>query len=255
MKIGVVLFVKDENIYIKEWIAHYTKLGFNHFFIIDNKSEKPVISDFTQISKNQWNNFNDKIQVTSANITFIKWDKDNQVGSQNRAYMFVKDIAENYDYLLFVDTDEFLIINSHTTIQEYITHLKNIYGKIDGIGIYWRIYGSNNPYFKNRMDIKDYVLYKEDNHIKSIVNPLKIVRFPDSHKPQLFNSKYIDENGKNITSPIGIHTSKDVYIKHIWTRSLNEFKEKIKRGSGDKVERNWSMDDFYTCNDNCILKD
>lgn len=255
MKTAVVLFVKDENIYIKEWMAHYTKLGFNHFFIIDNGSETPIISDFTQITKSEWSSFNDKTQVTFTNITFIKWNMDNAVGSQTRAYMFVKDIARDFDYLLFVDTDEFLVIKSHNTIQEYLTHIKDKYGKVDGIGIYWRIYGSNKPYFENRMNIDDYVLYKEDNHIKSIVNPLKISRFQDPHKPNLFNSKYIDENGNDIIAPIGKHTSNNIYIKHIWTRSINEFKEKIKRGSGDKVVRNWSMDDFYNCNDNCLLKD
>ncbi len=255
MKTAVVLFVKDENIYIKEWMAHYTKLGFNHFFIIDNGSETPIISDFTQITKSEWNSFNDKTQVTFTNITFIKWNMDNAVGSQTRAYMLVKDIAKDFDYLLFVDTDEFLVIKSHNTIQEYLTHIKEKYGKVDGIGIYWRIYGSNKPYFENRMSIDDYVLYKKDNHIKSIVNPLKISRFQDPHKPNLFNSIYIDENGDNIISPIGKHTSNDIYIKHIWTRSMSEFKEKIKRGSGDKVVRNWSMEDFYICNDNCILKD
>lgn len=255
MKIGVVLFVKDENNYLKEWLEHYRKIGFNHFFIIDNGSHRPIISDFIQINKEQWKSFEDTVRITSKDITFIKWNDDNNIGSQNRAYLFICNQIKGYDYLLFVDTNEFLIIKSHNTIQEYIAHLRDKYGKVDGIGIYWRMYGSNKPYFESRMNIKDYVLYKEDNHIKSIVNPVKVNKFQDPHKPSLFNSKYIDENGNDIISPIGKHTSNDIYIKHIWTRSLNEFKEKIVRGSGDKVKRNWKLEDFYTYNDNCILKD
>ena len=52
-----------------------------------------------------------------------------------------------------------------------------------------------------------------------------------------------------------IHTSKNIWIKHIWTRSQSEFKIKIERGTGDKVVRERTMQDFINHNDQCKIKD
>jgi hypothetical protein len=61
--------------------------------------------------------------------------------------------------------------------------------------------------------------------------------------------------GVTVQGHLSPHTSKDIWIKHIWTRSESEFLEKLKRGSGDKVIRNRTIQNFINYNDKCLLKD
>ena len=50
-------------------------------------------------------------------------------------------------------------------------------------------------------------------------------------------------------------TSKSIWIKHIYCRSLEEWKEKMTRGSGDKVQRERKLEDWYEYNKRCVLID
>jgi hypothetical protein len=237
MKVAICLIIKNENEYLEEWLNHHRNLGFDHFIIYDNQSAPSVTEYF--LNKN----------LTHSDTTVIYW-KDNAHASQLRAY---KNCCKNYkefDYVLFIDTDEFLYLKNHATIKEFI----NSKEKFDGLGIYWRMYGGN--YTNNKIPEKEYTKYYTNKHIKSLINPKKVINFPDPHKAVLQNdSIYIDELGNKITSPLGNHTSDNIWIKHIWTRSLSEWNEKLKRGSGDKVVRKYTEEDFINYNNECILND
>jgi hypothetical protein len=238
MKVAICLIIKNENEYLEEWLQHHRNLGFNYFIIYDNNSSFSV-ENYLKINNND-----------NKDIAIYHW-KDNEHASQLRAYKHCCDnFKELYDYILFIDTDEFLMLKHHKTIQEFIDSKP----KFDGFGIYWRMYGMNMT--NSRIPIKDYKLYSYDNHIKSILNPKKVIRFLDPHKATLEkNNVYIDELNRNIISPIGLHTSKEIYIKHTWTRSLSEWNEKLKRGSGDKVVRNYTEKEFIDYNKQCVLHD
>lgn len=233
MKLAICLIIKDENEYLEEWLNHHKQIGFEYFIIYDNQSELSVNRYLLQ------NN------ISEEGITIINWNDDKH-GSQLRAYEHCCKNYKDFDYIAFIDTDEFICLNNHRTIQEYINNLP----KFDALGIYWRMYG-DILYPLARRKIENYTYYHENSHIKSIVNPEKVTNWNDPHFATL-NGLYIDENKNIINSPIGKHTSKDIYIKHTWTRSLSEFEQKIKRGSGDKVIRQYTLENFYNYNKLCI---
>lgn len=233
MKVGISLIIKNENEYLQEWLDYHKSRGFDVFYIYDNESDVPV-SKYIQDNN------------IEGNIIVQLW-KDNKIGSQMRAYL---DCCKrtDCDYILFIDTDEFYVSNT-ANVKVDIERLNQKYGKIDGIGLYWRMYGSNPP-FETRQPISAYNQYHKHSHIKSILNPKAVISFPDPHKATI-KGEYIDENGREIYSPIGKHTSSKMWIKHIWTRSLEEFKEKLERGSGDKVKRPYTLQHFYDYNLQC----
>lgn len=231
MTIGLCLIIKDENDYLDEWLNYHRKIGIDSFFIYDNQSRVPI-------------------SINDSDVLVIPWPNNN-IGSQMRAYEHCCSINTNFDYIGFIDTDEFYESKS-MDIKKDFENLVETYGEISGVGLYWRNYGQPYPYFENRVPIQEYINYQNNNHIKSFIDPKKILRFPDPHRP-LISGKHIDEIGRNISSPVGVHTSDNIWIKHTWTRSLNEFKEKLNRGSGDKVVRNYNIQNFYEYNDKCIL--
>ncbi|WP_371079343.1 hypothetical protein, partial [Salmonella enterica] len=98
------------------------------------------------------------------------------------------------------------------------------------------------------------VYYHEDKHVKCIINPKKAISFSTPHNATI-TGICIDELGNRAQGPWNNHTSKNIWIKHTWTRSESEFSEKIKRGAGDKVVRKYTMQDFINHNDKCTIKD
>lgn len=233
--IGLVCIAKDENQYFDEWIRHHLKVGFDHVFIYDNNSKEPIELPFNLFHK----------------VTIIKWD-DSNFGSQSRAYMHACIKCKDWSYLAFLDVDEFYM----STTMNVKLDLKSLNYPI-ALGIYWRIYGNPKP-FENRQPIQNYIHWHSDKHIKSIVTPQSVKSFPDPHKAELFNEKkgmYIDENNNQIISPTGVHTSKNIWIKHVFTRSRQEFAEKMERGDANTREKNRTWEDFDHYNSLCINLD
>ena len=233
--IGLVCIGKDENQYFDEWIRHHLKVGFDHVFIYDNNSKEPieVANDLKRF------------------VQIIDW-KDSQFGSQSRAYLDACIRFENCDYLAFFDVDEFYM----STTMNVHTDLYNLDAPI-ALGIYWRIYGNPKP-FETRQPVENYIHWHGDKHIKSIIQPTFVKSFPDPHKAELrnvYSDLYIDENGKTIKSPTGDHSSKNIWIKHVFTRSRQEFAKKMERGDANTREQNRTWEDFDHYNSLCINLD
>jgi hypothetical protein len=230
--IGLVCIAKDENQYFDEWIRHHLKVGFDYVFIYDNNSKEPI-----EIAKD-----------LKRFVQIIEW-KDSEFKSQSRAYMDACKRFENCDYLAFFDVDEFYMSNT----MNVNTDLFNLDVPI-ALGIYWRIYGNPKP-FETRQSIENYTHWHGDKHIKSIIQPNHIKSFPDPHKAELINEKkgmYIDENNNQILEPTGVHTSNNIWIKHVFTRSRAEFAEKMQRGDANTREKNRTWHDFEHYNSLCI---
>jgi hypothetical protein len=231
MKIAICLIIKDENEYLQEWIDYHRSIGIDHFFIYDNESKEPV-------------------KDNSKDVTVKLWT-DNIHASQCRAYKDCCINNSNYNYIAFIDTDEFIMLNGYSNIKDC---LKSISMSFDALVLSWRMYGQPKPYFTNKTPMTDYIYYHEDIHVKSLVNPKKVIEFKNPHNSTI-TGICIDELGNKVKGAWNIHTSKNIWIKHIWTRSQSEFKIKIERGTGDKVVRERTMQDFINHNDKCILND
>jgi hypothetical protein len=230
--IGLVCIAKDENQYFDEWIKHHLKVGFDYVFIYDNNSKEPIII----------------AQDLKRFVQIIEW-KDSEFKSQSRAYMDACKRFKNCDYLAFFDVDEFYMSNT----MNVNTDLYNLDAPI-ALGIYWRIYGNPKP-FETRQPVENYTQWHGDKHIKSIIVPTFVKSFPDPHKAELINEKkgmYIDENNNQILEPTGVHTSNNIWIKHVFTRSRQEFAEKMQRGDANTREKNRTWYDFEHYNSLCI---
>lgn len=233
MKIGICLLTNEPE-YLEEWLNYHKEYGFDHFFIyFDRKIPENI--------------------VLSKGVEYNLWESNSSPKTQMDCYLKCANTYKYMDYILFLDSDEFYQSKTGNVYKDIEKIIKS-YGSFDGLGIFWKMYGSN-PAFEERQPIKNYKQWHKNNHIRSFINPKKIKFFPDPHKATLFsNSKYIDELGRPIVSPIEIHTSLFMWVKHTYTRSKSEWKNKINRKGwyefyGRKVE------EFENYNNNCILND
>jgi hypothetical protein len=223
-KIAVCLICKDENPYLQEWLEYHRSIGFTHFFIYDNNSKIPI-SETLKYEKD---------------CSVILW-KDDEVGKQSNAYFDCCKKNRDYKWILFIDTDEFLILKKHKTIQEFLGDYDAFYA----VGLNWICFtGSGHESRAEWFKYDKYIPLDDEvnTHIKSFVRP-KSVKLPpkDPHK---FSVVTVNEHKNLIKGPLYKHSSDIAYIRHNITRSRNEYIEKINRGRGDGSPTTHSLEIF-----------
>ena len=113
---------KKENLYIKEFIDYYIKLGIDHIFIYDdNDPNTEKMSDI--------------INDTYKNTVTIYENIKNTIKHQNLAFTTCYNNNINkFDWFIMFDMDEYLYINNDT-LKNYLSN--KIFDKCDFIKIHW----------------------------------------------------------------------------------------------------------------------
>ena len=138
IRVAICTMVKKENLYIKEFIKYYDKLGIDTIFIYDdNDNNTERIKDVIP------NNIKVKVIIFENIKKTIK--------KQSNAYTHCYNHNNNnkkYDWFLMIDIDEYLIIKKNT-LKKYLNSL--YLKKCDFIKINWVIPTDNNLiYYDNR---------------------------------------------------------------------------------------------------------
>ncbi len=223
-KIAVCLICKDENQYLKEWLDYHRNIGFTHFFIYDNHSKIPI----SETLKNE------------KDCTVILW-KDQEL-KQTKAYFDCCKKNKNYDWILFIDTDEFLILKKHKTVHNFLSE----YNYFSGVGINWICYTASG--YENRVEWFKFNKFiplsnKINNHIKSFVRPKYVTHVQTD--PHHFAVTTVNVHKELINGSFHKHSSDIAFIRHNLTRSKTEYLDKISRGRGDGAPSPHSIKAFY----------
>lgn len=230
--LSACLIIKNEEKYLREWIDYHIKAGVEKFFIYENESD----------------NQEETRKIINEYGDLIIYHEIKGAGIQNSVY---NHCIENYKndsrWIAMIDTDEF-IVPKKIGLKDAISR----YEEFPAIGINWLMFGSNGHekvYDENYSVLKrftkcckinketDYSIETKDFnnsvHIKSIVDPKKVLYFPNPHFAIYADNKLAcDENynlidGKNykINFAGTRHVSHDIFqINHYNLKSWEEFK-------------------------------
>jgi L-rhamnose mutarotase len=228
LKVCLCVIGKRENRYVKEFVEHYKKIGYNKIFIYDNNEiNDEKFEDVIQ----------DEIDKGFVSIINYRGLKASQGHSYKDCY---KNNNKNYDWLSFYDFDEFLELNPpFTKIQDYL-RLKE-FKKCQNIKINWIIYGNKTSlYYENKpLEQRFTTRIKISKCIKSCVRGnLPINYWSRSRNPHTSLNKFIScsSSGKIANYSSSIYSPPDIkfaYLKHYHDKSFEEFCIKIKRGNAD----------------------
>jgi hypothetical protein len=136
-----------------------------------------------------------------------------------------------YDWVAFIDCDEFIVLKKHNNIKDFIN---DYIGRTTVIGLNWVIYGSLGilnrtsnsllKMFTNRNS-------KTDNHIKVIVDAKS---YNVMVLPHNTNNTSMDTNGNRITGPFNPNGPMDVaYINHYHCKTKEDWMLRCERGRVD----------------------
>jgi hypothetical protein len=142
-KIGIqtVFILKENIIFLEEWIKHHKNLGFSKFYLYDNTGSRGHAS--SNKHKNKYNIYYHKIINLKKNeeytilkkilkkypeITYVKWQPKNKkkkiiYGQGKSINHYIKNYGTECDWTLFTDIDEFVISKKNINISKYINYL------------------------------------------------------------------------------------------------------------------------------------
>ena len=228
---------KKENLYIKEFVNHYKKLGYNHIYLYDNND----INDerFEDVIQNEIN----QDFVSIINYRGYRGRGNPQIESYYDCY---EKNNKNYSWLSFYDIDEYLEIKPNTLlIQEFLDNER--YKKCQNIKINWMVFSDNNLiYYENKSILERFTSKTfndfENRHIKSTVRGnLSYNYWKKSGTPHAALDKKFIACGSsgNITNPEDYYhiyppDYTNAILKHYPTKSLEEFYIKLERGKATR---------------------
>lgn len=201
--LSAFLMIKDENPFLKEWIAFHLTQGYQKFYIYDNMSSNNV-KDFLA----------NEIKEGLVDVTL--WE-DIEIGRHVRAMNHCLNRTDiETTWLSLTDIDEF-IYGEHERLIDFLekndTH--------DAVKFKWLGFGSNGHVSRPNSVLESYTKRGDFEDLpggKSIVKFGKVTCMRDPHNP------------KHVKSHL-FHN--DVHINHYVTRSFQDWKEKAKKGGGN----------------------
>lgn len=209
MKVVVVCIAKDEDYYVGEWLDYYHKLGVDEIVMYEN--------DWT-------------CSIDRPFLKKIKWEGKHQ---QMVVYdNFLKNYRHEYDWIMFLDLDEFLVLKKHNNIKEFLTEHDNP----NGIAINWVFFGGcgrrERGEHQNSL-LKQFTLRNKDvdKHIKTILKSSSNGFMVLPHNP---NVKLIDTNGKVINGPFNEGGPIDqAQVNHYHHKTYEDWLIRCNRGQSD----------------------
>lgn len=229
MKIACALFVKNEIHDITGWIAWHFAIGINHLYIFDDHSDDGT-----------WEVIQSAAQIYSIDSyrTNIKEESNFYIRQGQSFNNAVKKAKGVYDWLGFLDGDEYLYVKNFSNAADFFAQKK--FEKADGIAISWCVYGSNDKVIaNNRLNIDQFTKYNITppdvdgfGLVKSFVRPEKVdLDYSNPHKLNVDEKHYFHENGEVIewrgtTKKINWEHAK---VMHFICRSMEHYVSRIKR--------------------------
>lgn len=211
-RVALCLRFRDEARYLAEWIEYYRAAGISHFFLYNNNSVDHYEAILTPY-------------VEEGLVTLIEWPR--APASPSAEEDCISRAIGNYDWVGFVDTDEFVVVKSGRSIPEFLSDFSNF----PGVALHWYFFGSNYQKVRpSKPVIEAYIRRRRtpDVHVKVFVRPNEVTQCNNPH------SWFFRRAGVAVDecrSPVWgsrstlLHAT-EAWINHYYTKSEEDYIEK-----------------------------
>ncbi len=228
-KVSICLCViaKKENLYAKEYVNHYKKLGYKHIYIYDNNDSND--EKFEDVIK-------DEINSGFVTIINIRGMSKGQCYAYNDCY---EKYNKLYNWMSFFDFDELLSLKKEKTIQKFLSSLR--YEQCVTIKINFLFYSDNELLYYDNRTLQERFTKALYNHPSNywlkvtVRGGLKTNYWSVKCTPHTSHSDYpsCNSEGRRIKFNSGAHKPNFNYaaLNHYYTKSTEEYLIKSFRGS------------------------
>jgi len=244
MSVAICAIVKDEELYIHEWIQYHLKMGFDHIYLYDNSNNQtqPSLAEVLN------GNYTEQLTVYSC---------PGECMQLQAYYHFIQTHRNDHTWCAFIDIDEFIVIRQVMSCplnregnKKRLVEFMNAHCNEGSLALNWVLFGSNEHKVYHPRPVLQRFTKRQlgvNEHTKNIVRLRDVVHMKDPHTPELHHGNIQDVAGNIITGPYNYHpkcSDKVACIFHYFTKSVEEFQRKIARGRADLAEKRDFARDF-----------
>lgn len=256
--VAICAIGRNENLYAREWVEHYQKLGVKKIFVYDNwfDGDTPLAETLKDF-------------VDSGFVEIF--DLHNRMDMQMRAFNHCyKHHGNEYGWIGFLDFDEFLTWKGRRRIASMFAGYKHA----DCVLVNWRLMTDSGLTRYDPRPLKERFTvpmpfdrcvkydFPENNHVKCFVRGgLGDVTFQNPHFPAT-PMTCVGTKGENVRQcPFVPYDHSVMWINHYWTKTAEEWRDvKLKRGfaTGREYDRRFmakQMDYFFAVNERTAEKE
>lgn len=241
-ELAITAIMKNEGLYIKEWLDYHILVGVEKFYLYDNESTDNTAEIL-------------KPYIERGIVEYTYWP--GKIQQMNTYRDSIGKHANDTRWMAIIDLDEFIVPVQNKTIPEYLKTLPSNFAELV---IGWIIYGSGGHKTKPDGLIMENYKYHADKSwgIKSIVNPRLVFNTKNPHTHEIAGF-IIDENGKKMgriiqTENRNITTNK-IRVNHYVTKSFEEYSIRTKRGSAAQKNSPRPLEKFNMYDRNEVYDD
>ena len=223
--LGLCAIVKDEDLFLEEWICHHALLGVEAFIIYDNGSAYPV--------RERLRPYMDKSFLTVVNMR----GKARQMIAYNHC---LRVFGRNFRWLGFLDLDEYAIPKRTNDLRVLLQD----YEDAAALGLNWQCFGTNGHKARpSGTQLENYVLALDSEywrqHIKSFVWPQSVAGIWSPHfAVPLQGGHTVNERHEPVADVHSPFSAEFGQINHYYYRSWQDYHKKMLRGRPDGGTRN-----------------
>jgi hypothetical protein len=239
MKTCIICVAKNESKYLSEWTKYHLSLGFDNIIIGNN----------------------DKEQIQGLDGRVIVIDYSGYKSVQSKAYTEIfRGYKDRYDWILFIDCDEFVVLDS-----KYSGDIKNflsdsIFSKADIIRLHWKIFSGGKELDVYDEDYSVMDRFKEHYPMEEEKWGKSFIRTSSSDykegkcyghgyfaEPSLVAVNSLGEPCLNKWATIGdIPVHQDAWINHYPTKTIGEYiRQKYFRGGANNNPRRYANLNYF----------
>jgi hypothetical protein len=248
---AIAAIVKNEGRYLQEWIEFHRLVGCTKFYIYDNSS-----TDNTRQILNFY--------AEKGLVDWVEWPHMNSwLNTQQLAYCHALYKSRGQvQWLAFIDADEFVFSPSQMNLASFLEN----YTDLPALIVYWDMFGTSGHTTRpDGLVTENYtrcldILHPENNYkplAKSIVQPHEVTAVSNVHcfQTKIWPLLGYDENRNPITLVSDIHPQTHIRLNHYFTRSLQDWNDRMNRAWAGSGHRITSPDAFKLKRYRSVFKD
>lgn len=239
----IVAFVQclNEQLYIREWVEYYLKLGIDDIYIMEefgSNSHKDALEgllDKVHIFRHEDVDIDEYPIIDVSQRRAFNWFIDNYFGK------------DDIDWCLFFDPDEFLEIKTGESLHEFLSHYKDE----TAVSIFMTYYGANGHYKREPGSVFELYCYPNNTYERKGRCCKSIVNFKYPNKYYFFDvhsfTGVVNIDGTTQIEDLKLEELKKgkekAVLHHFYTKSLEDYVLRMCRGqsSGMAVKYFFSM--------------
>lgn len=241
-EVHIASVFKNEARYLREWIEFHRIVGIAKFILYQNNSEDDYMSVLQPY-------------IDGGIVDLKQWPMLPPMNMHVYADVFRR-VRTSQIWLACIDCDEFLFSPKYATIGEALDTFPDAWG---AVAVNWRCFGSSGKEVWEDIPVIERFTWHSshptmeymDKHVKSIVKMDRAVRLPTSqdhiHTFNVQGGTFSEVGWFAEPGAHAEHHSEILRINHYWSKSRQEWAERIATGKPDippgTAYLNWSVFD------------